>query len=155
MIDQASASYYENLPQKRIGAGCLLYDANDQLLLVKPSYKSSWEIPGGVVESNESPRTCCEREVTEELGLNIQIGRLLIVDYNKANPPKTESLMFIFDGGLLSQSDFETIRLAPKELSDVGFFPTEALPEMSPALMRRVLVARQQLLHSQTIYTEE
>jgi 8-oxo-dGTP pyrophosphatase MutT (NUDIX family) len=37
------------------------------VLLLEPTYKNDWEIPGGIIEDNESPKECCEREVFEEL----------------------------------------------------------------------------------------
>ena len=44
------------LPRKRMGAGVLLSDELGRVLLVEPTYKPSWEVPGGVVEADESPR---------------------------------------------------------------------------------------------------
>jgi 8-oxo-dGTP pyrophosphatase MutT (NUDIX family) len=35
--------------------------------LLEPTYKEDWEIPGGIIEENESPREACKREVLEEL----------------------------------------------------------------------------------------
>jgi ADP-ribose pyrophosphatase YjhB (NUDIX family) len=53
-----------------MAAGALLFDAADRILLVQPTYKRSWEIPGGVVEADESPHTAVCRELKEELGLH-------------------------------------------------------------------------------------
>jgi 8-oxo-dGTP diphosphatase len=39
----------------RIAAGALFSDEHDRVLLVQPSYKDMWEIPGGYVEPSESP----------------------------------------------------------------------------------------------------
>lgn len=137
--------YLESLPKKRMGAGCLLFNAQGQVLLVRPTYKPGWEIPGGVVELNESPLECCQRELAEELGLARALGGLLVVDYNHAAGEKTEALMFIFDGGVLTSVEIESIRLLAGELSEYRFFPPESLPpEMSPALRRRVLAAGRQ-----------
>ncbi|HSH05771.1 MAG TPA: NUDIX hydrolase, partial [Anaerolineae bacterium] len=90
------ADYYAGLPRKRMGSGCLLWDEGKRILLVKPTYKPGWEIPGGVVEADESPRAACERELVEELGLRRRVGRLLVFEYNEGVGEKTESLMFIF-----------------------------------------------------------
>lgn len=139
-----------------MGAGCLFFNETNELLLVKPNYKPSWEIPGGVVEANESPKQCCQREVSEEINLNQEIGRLLVLDYNSPNDPKTESLMFIFDGGVLQDSDIATIQLPADELSEFGFFSQAALPEaMTKPLRYRVLAAWQQYDCGQTVYLED
>jgi ADP-ribose pyrophosphatase YjhB (NUDIX family) len=63
-------SFYQSLPAKRMAAGCLFFNSEKQVMLVKPTYKPTWEIPGGITELNESPKLCCQREVSEELGLN-------------------------------------------------------------------------------------
>lgn len=52
--DQLS-KYYASLPAKQIGAGLVCRDAADLVLLVQPTYKPTWDLPGGVVEAAESP----------------------------------------------------------------------------------------------------
>lgn len=140
-----SIEFYAALPQKRMGAGCLFLNQQGHILLVNPTYKPVWEIPGGIVEQNESPKDCCRREVIEELGLVRAIGRLLIVDYNPATATKTESLMFIFDGGVFTDEDINAIKLPVNELSEFAFFPANELPEaLSPSLRQRIIAAWQQ-----------
>ena len=149
-------AYQESLPKKRMGAGCLFFDAPGRVLLVKPSYKPTWEIPGGGAEANESPRACCQREVLEEIGLAREIGRLLVVDYTAETPIKTEALMFVFLGGLLTDAEIAQIRLAPQELMDYGFFTEETLPDaMTETLRQRVLAAWRQALQEGALYLEE
>lgn len=138
-----------------MAAGCLFFDEQGRVLLVKPTYKPVWEIPGGIVELNESPKQCCQREVREEIGLERKIGDLLVVDYNSQNNEKTKSLMFIFDGGLLTSPEIESIQLRRDELSEFGFFTTKTLPiEMTTSLRKRVLVAWRETTKGKGIYTE-
>jgi 8-oxo-dGTP diphosphatase len=66
-----------------MAAGLLLFDAAGRVLLVKPTYKDHWDVPGGVVESNESPRDAARRELGEELGLDREPGELLCVDWSR------------------------------------------------------------------------
>ena len=91
--------FYKSLPAKRMAAGALLRDEQGRVLLVKPSYKESWEIPGGIVESNESPKQALIRELFEELGLELKPEdfRLVCIEYMSAGGEKTEALMFIFE----------------------------------------------------------
>lgn len=147
--------YQQSLPKKRMAAGCLFFDAEGRILLVKPSYKPTWEIPGGVVEANESPKSCCQREVLEEINLEREIGRLLVVDYVSEMETNTEALMFIFLGGTVTESDIARIQLAPEELQGFGFFTETTLPEeMTNTLRQRVLVAWHQVEKDGAIYTE-
>ena len=46
-----------------------------------PTYKDDWDLPGGVVEVRESPREAAGREVLEELGLRLPMGRLVLADW--------------------------------------------------------------------------
>jgi ADP-ribose pyrophosphatase YjhB (NUDIX family) len=54
--------FYQQLPRKRIGAGALITDEDGRVLMVEPTYKEHWEIPGGVVERGETAfDACCTR----------------------------------------------------------------------------------------------
>lgn len=124
---------------KRMGAGALFADSKGDILIVKPSYKDVWEVPGGVVELNESPRKTAEREIKEEIGLDKKLSKLLCVDYQDPYDIKTESLMFIFDGGILSQDDIASIELDGKEVVEFKLAPLdEACKLLSPVLARRI-----------------
>lgn len=46
--------YYKNLPQKRMAVAALFFNERGEILILKPSYKEDWILPGGVVELNES-----------------------------------------------------------------------------------------------------
>ena len=47
--------FFKNLPRKYTGSGALFFDADSKVLMVKPTYKEGWEVPGGLGEENESP----------------------------------------------------------------------------------------------------
>ena len=66
-----------------------------------PSYKLGLDIPGGIVESDESPRAACHHEAREELGADIDVHGLLVVDWIPAHGVWGYGVMFIFDGGVL------------------------------------------------------
>ena len=148
--------FQETLPTKRISAGCLFFDEKGQLLVVNPTYKETWEIPGGVVEKNESPREAVIREVAEELGLICQPQRLLCVDYSGETGKRTESLQFIFLGPLLTTGMIAAIRLPREELSDFRLLPPkEAVKLLNKKLRRRVRHCLQVLESEETVYLEE
>jgi len=152
----SSKAFTESLPKKRMAAGCLFLDEQGNVLMVKPTYKPGWELPGGGVEHNESPKQCCQREIQEEIGLRRKIGDLLVVDYTSDTEEKTESLQFLFDGGTLTPAEVESIQLGLDELSEFRFFSIESLPtEMTPTLRNRLLAAWQQKMQGMGIYLED
>ena len=57
------------LPKKRTIAQGMLRNEHGDLLLCQLTYKREWDLPGGVVDPDESPATCVQREVREELGI--------------------------------------------------------------------------------------
>jgi 8-oxo-dGTP pyrophosphatase MutT (NUDIX family) len=52
---------------RRWRASALFRDEAGRVLLVEPTYKPVWDLPGGAVEAEESPHAACRREVREEL----------------------------------------------------------------------------------------
>ena len=64
------------LPAIPASAGALIFDRSGRLLILKPTYKTGWTIPGGVMEADgETPWEACRREVREECGLEVRGGR--------------------------------------------------------------------------------
>jgi ADP-ribose pyrophosphatase YjhB (NUDIX family) len=129
-------------PGKRMAVGSLLYDGEDRLLIVDPTYRRGWSIPGGMVGRNESPRGALEREVEEEVGLRRRTGRLLCVDYLSAVGTRSEAVMMIFDGGLLAPDEIARIRPRRIELKGHALLDrSEALDIVEPELRKRMEAA--------------
>jgi 8-oxo-dGTP diphosphatase len=145
------ADFYAALPMKRMGAGILLSNATGRVLLVRPTYKPTWEIPGGVVEIDESPRDCVARELVEERGSSLPVGRLLCIDWVAAGAPKTEGLMLIYDGGLIADRTADTIRLPADELSEYRFADLESSSNLISDRMARRLRAALTARHDGTV----
>ena len=144
--------YIDSLPKKRMGAGCLFFDKAHRLLILKPTYRDSWLIPGGVVEANESPREACIREVIEEIGVDCQLERLLCMDYVNSKENYGEALQFVFYGGVIAVED---VRLSDDEISDYCFVPTEqALPLLGKPAQRRIYWSLEGLKTKQFLYLE-
>jgi len=125
----------------RVAAGVLFLDEQGRVLIVRPTYKPHWDIPGGYVEPGETPSETCRREVKEELAIDITARRLLVVDWA---PSETEGdkLLFVFDGGEVNASDRATIRLAEDELHEWSCIEPDRLDDvMIPRLARRLSAA--------------
>lgn len=130
------------LPKKRIAAGALFFDHVDRVLLVEPTYTAGWDLPGGVVEANETPYAAACREVEEELGLTKPLGAMLVVDWE----PPTESIPLegftvTFDGGVLSDAEIASIRVQREELHRFEFCTRDEAVERLPAYLCRRLDA--------------
>ncbi|NMO53744.1 NUDIX hydrolase [Actinoplanes sp. TBRC 11911] len=125
-----------------MAAAALLTDDRGRVLLVEPTYKPHFEAPGGSVEADESPFAAVIRELEEELGLALRPGRLLVVDWVPPRPGRTEGLMMVFDGGFLTPSQTEQIRLPADELHGWAWCTEqEAGERLSASLARRMSAA--------------
>ena len=73
-----------DLPAIPVSAGALIFDRENRLLILKPTYKSGWTIPGGVMEADgETPWQACQREVREETGIEVRRGQLACMDFRR------------------------------------------------------------------------
>lgn len=103
-----------------VAAGALFFDDQDRVMMVKPTYKDYWDVPGGYVEEGESPRAACVREVYEELGLRLDVGRLIAIDW-APHPQEGDKLLFLFDGGVLDRDTRARVRLQRTEVSEYQY----------------------------------
>ena len=107
------------LPRIPASAGALIFDGRGRLLIVNPTYKEHWTIPGGIMEADgETPWEACRREVREEVGLTVEHGRLVAVDFLRPKPAKPGGMRFLFDCGVLSDEVLDAITLQEEELSE-------------------------------------
>ncbi|MET9112111.1 NUDIX hydrolase [Streptomyces zhihengii] len=116
-----------------VAAGVLLFDEENRVLLVDPTYKPGWEFPGGVVERGEAPARAGVREVAEELGIRLpDVPRLLLLDWEPARPPGFGGLRLIFDGGPLPAELARTVRLPGPELRSWRFVSEQEAAGLLP-----------------------
>jgi 8-oxo-dGTP diphosphatase len=121
----------------RVAAGALFVNPDGQVLLVHPTYKDTWDIPGGYVERGESPAAACRREVIEELALDREPLRLAAVDW-APNDREGDKLLFVFDCGPLGE-DEQRIQLDGQELDRWEWVGADQLGDyLIPRLARRI-----------------
>jgi 8-oxo-dGTP pyrophosphatase MutT (NUDIX family) len=128
------------LPRIPASASALIFDGSGRLLIVNPTYKKHWTIPGGIMEADgESPWEGCRREVREEVGLDVTHGRLVAVDFLRPRRSGAGGMRFLFDCGVFEDDELAAIRLQESELSEHRLAPPEeALRILSGPLRRRV-----------------
>lgn len=149
-------AYVASLVRVRAASGVLFFDSEGRVLLVHPTYKDVWEVPGGSLELDESPIQAAEREIKEELGFAPRVGRLLCVDWVPPAPPWDGGLMFLFDGGVLGAEQIAGIRLRPEELDRFEFVAPDALDTiLVPRLARRVAESVRAREEGGSVYLED
>lgn len=127
----------ETFATPRVAAGALFLDNSSRILLVHPTYKDTWDIPGGYVERGESPAAACRREIAEELGLDRNPAALLSVDWAPSEK-EGDKLLFIFDCGQIGE-DTKRIQLAEDELDGWAWVALGDLDSyVIPRLARRL-----------------
>lgn len=141
--------------RKRVAADLLIRDTSGRILLVDPTYKEHLDLPGGMAEANEPPRTAAVREVREELGLDIIAGRLLVVDWVGPHGPWDDQVVFIFDGGTLDDDVVARIEVTDSEIAGFTFsMITETAGLLRADVHRRTQQAHQALADGPTVYGE-
>jgi len=137
--DLATQSGFD-VPRIPASAGALIFDAAGRLLVLKPSYKRGWTVPGGQVEpGGESPWEACRRETREECGLEVDRGRLVCVDFLRPRADRPGGVRFLFDCGTFTDRQLGAIRLQAAEIEEHRLATlSEAAILLSGPLRRRV-----------------
>lgn len=134
--------YVKRLPRKVVSAGMLIRDDTGRVLLVEPSYKDSWEIPGGTVEPDEAPWTTAVREVREEIGVDRACGNLLVMDYVPSeNDTLPERIAFVFDGGTIDPAKVSNLVFGPEVVGAALCSAEDIRERVKPLLADRIAAA--------------
>lgn len=95
----------------------------EKVLLVKESDDPNWKLPGGKIHAGETIFMALQREIKEELGVELQENDIL--NYVSANIPDSENIRHIF---LIMQIPLGDIN-PTDEVAEFGYFELTALPE--------------------------
>jgi len=113
-----------------MSSGALFFNEEGKFIITKPNYKEGWNIPGGGADLEESPSEAFVREVKEELALDKKPISLLCVDYVKKSSMGHDHLNFVFDGGVLTKNEINSIKLQTEELDEYRFVSLEEAVEL-------------------------
>jgi len=137
-----------------IGAFGIIFDEQGRVLLCHREDLDVWNLPGGRVDSGEMPTDAVIREVLEESGLDVEIGRLVGV-YGKINKDELDFSFICYSiGGQLSITDgageakyFEVNNLPfntnPKHVERIH---DAVNPSLQPVFYRQTAPSTQEML---------
>ncbi|MDK1359286.1 NUDIX hydrolase [Arthrobacter sp. zg-Y1219] len=111
MAAQGLSGFYGSVFKRSTTAAVLIRSTDGRVLLLR-SGSGSWDLPGGVVLGAEDPRSASRRIVAGTLGLELGVGRVLVLDYIQAGASpgaarpgsQGDSIAFVYDGGELATS---------------------------------------------------
>jgi 8-oxo-dGTP diphosphatase len=146
------AAWFTQLSTVVAAAAALFTNPAGRVLLVKPNYRDHWSLAGGILEHGEPPHVGCRREVSEEIGLDIEPGPLLVIGWVAPDGVRTRPIVhFVFDGGVLA--DDTAIRLQEDELDDYKFVHAADLDRyLPPFISARVAAALRGREAGATVY---
>ncbi|MCA0178218.1 MAG: NUDIX domain-containing protein [Actinobacteria bacterium] len=131
----------ERLPTKRVIAQGTLCNERGEVLLCELTYKREWDLPGGVVDTFESPAACLAREVAEELGTAVQVGELLTTTWLPPYRGWDDAVLFLFDLGRVPSAWVEGLILQVREIVAVHWVAVEDLDNHVAPYAARLLRA--------------
>lgn len=102
-------AYFASLPKVISSGAVILRDEHGHLVVEKPNYRDHWLLPGGGVDAGEDARQCAQREVFEELGIEVEVGRLLTADWLASSAVRSSPMgvHFLFDAGVVPRAELE------------------------------------------------
>jgi len=115
---------------------CAVKNKKNKILIAKRNLRpgiGKWALPGGFVESNETPEIACLRELEEETGLKGKIKRLAGVYLQKAR--HYGSLLIIGYEVSISKNNLSL----NSELKEAGFFRKKDFPVIPFSSHRKII----------------
>lgn len=139
------------LPTKRLIGHAVARNASGQVLLLQTSYKDDWELPGGVIEPGEPPRAGATREIQEELGLTVELGPPVLIDWMPPSLGWSDAVEYLYDLGTLDDEQIAAMH-ADAEIDAYHWVdPDRVAAHVTPLSARRIAL----VLQGGTHHTED
>ena len=124
-----------------VGVGAIITDSQGRLFLARRGIKAKnerglWEFPGGSVELGETMAAALRREMREEFGIEITVGKLLdVVDHIL----KEEGQHWVSPTYLCTITSGEPHIMEPEKCPEIGWFHPDAVPKELTQISRENL----------------
>lgn len=127
--------YYATDPHEvRLSVSAVVWRSRErrELLLMQRSDNAHWGLPGGYVEPGESIAAAAAREVYEETGVQVAVGRLVgvysdpasqVIEYGDGR--RVHAVNLCFEADPVAAGSATT----PDEVLATGYFAVDALPD--------------------------
>jgi ADP-ribose pyrophosphatase YjhB (NUDIX family) len=119
-------------------AGLLVKDGQILLVRHEKNGKSYWLLPGGGVDFGETAEEALIREFKEEVGLDIQVGKLVFV-HDSIPPDRHRQVLNLY---FLTTAGEQEIKVTPDAvLRDAAYYPLSEFPKMrvNPDIKAQIL----------------
>ncbi|MFE7099395.1 NUDIX domain-containing protein [Streptomyces erythrochromogenes] len=140
----AVRAYDADRPAPLVAATGIVLDTRGRVLVLTTSYATDPELPGGTVEDTETAEQGLARELLEELGIGVPVGRLLAVDSRPPGPLGRSLIVHVHLVGPLPPREAAAISLGDGETAARWLRPEEAcavLPARVASRLRAGLAA--------------
>jgi ADP-ribose pyrophosphatase YjhB (NUDIX family) len=132
-------------PNFTAGVVTLMVRETGDVLFLRMTYRKGWGLPGGLVDRGETPEFAAQREIAEELGVDVGVPEV----YRAYLSPEHQSVTF-FTRVRIDEQQVASMRVDPIEIANISWFSTDAMPELDreiAPLLEQDRVAAQELLH--------
>ena len=113
----------------KIDVRCVIFNDQDEILMVKERVDSCWSLPGGWCDVGYTPTEVAEKEAFEEAGIVVKAKRVLAI-FDKKCHDHPEDLFYTYK--IFMECKAENFEISTgMETLDVGFYKQHELPELS------------------------
>ncbi len=102
-----------------IGVTGIIFNFQNEILVVKHSYRGKWSLPGGYIKKGEHPKEGLEREIKEETGITVSADERVKIRTDRDSARLDITYTGVYIGGEFTLSS---------EICGAGFFAFDKLP---------------------------